>query len=115
MIQKQNYISLEKRKEFDTPKQTNHPKTNQATFGFGFCHIRQNYQNDRAGQGRVPLPFGIHVSEPAGHGTELRHGIMEQLPKTETAKWLSPAPERCRRYIGRGNDLFGSKFEPARY
>lgn len=35
MIQKQNYISLEKRKVFDTPNQTNHPKTSQATFGFG--------------------------------------------------------------------------------
>ena len=28
MIQKQNYISLEKRKVFDTPNQTNHPKNN---------------------------------------------------------------------------------------
>ena len=35
MIQKQNYISLEKRKVFDTPSQTTHPKTSQTTFGFG--------------------------------------------------------------------------------
>lgn len=42
MIQKQNYISLEKRKVFDTPNQTTHPKTNQATFGFGSVRKMDN-------------------------------------------------------------------------
>lgn len=42
MIQKQNYISLEKRKVFDTPNQTNYPKTSQATFGFGSVRKMDN-------------------------------------------------------------------------
>ena len=90
MIQKQNYISLEKRKVFDTPKQTNHPKTSQTTFGFGSVRKTNNPKLAHQISGRDTSNFRLVFHHEV---SALQQGVKAKCPSPNRTQ-----PNSCHLY-----------------